>query len=103
MGDGSELLDDLVAAHADAVVAHGQGAGVGIQGDLNAQFRIVLQQVRLTQGLEAQPVVGVGGVGDQFAQEDLLVAVQGVHHEVQQLLHLGFEIEGGRFRRVAHR
>jgi hypothetical protein len=28
-----------------------------------------------------------------FAQEDLLVSVQGVHHQVQQLFDLGLEAE----------
>ena len=50
--------------------------------------------------LEAQLVGGVGGVRDQLAQEDLLVAVQGVDHEVQQLLHLGLEAEGFLYRVV---
>ena len=45
-------------------------------------------------GREAQPVAGIGGVGDQLAQEDLPVAVQGVDHELQQLAHLGLEAVG---------
>ena len=58
----------------------------------------ILSSVGLPQGLvgqrlEAQLVAGVGGVGDQLAQEDLLVAVQGVHHQVQELFDLGLEAE----------
>ena len=101
--DGPQLLDDFLTAHADAVVADGQGAGIGIQGDLYAQFRLVVQKFRLAERFEAQSVVGVGGVGNQLAEENLLVAVQGVHHQVQQLFHLGLEIEGSRFPCVAHR
>ena len=41
--------------------------------------------------LEAQLVAGVGGVGDQLAQEDLPVAVQRVDHELQQLADFGLE------------
>ena len=55
---------------------------------------VVLEQRRVGQRLEAQLVAGVGGVRDQLAQEDLLVAVQGVDHQVQQLLDLGLEAEG---------
>ena len=55
------------------------------------------------QRLEAQLVAGVGGVRDQLAQEDLLVAVQGVDHQVQQLLDFGLEAQcflGGGFAHV---
>ncbi len=55
---------------------------------------IGLEQAGIVERLEAQLVAGVGGVGNQFAQEDLLVAVQGVDHQVQQLLDLGLEAEG---------
>jgi hypothetical protein len=49
---------------------------------------------RVGQGLEAQLVGGIARVRDQFAQEDFLVAVQGMDHQVQQLLHLGLEAQG---------
>ena len=48
----------------------------------------------LGERLEAQPVVGVGGVRDQLTQEDLPVAVQGMDHELQQLTDFGLETEG---------
>ena len=95
VGDGAQLLDDLLAAHADAVVADGQNSGFGIQRNLDGQFRVGFQELRIGQGFEAQPVVGVGRVGNEFAEKYFLVAVQRVHHEVQQLLHLGLEIECG--------
>src|SRR3546814_7861782 len=44
--------------------------------------------------LEAQLVAGVGGVGDQLAQEDLLVRVQRVRHQVQDLGDFGLEGAG---------
>ena len=40
---------------------------------------------------EARLVEGVGAVGHQLAQEDLTVGVDGVNHEVQQLLDLCLE------------
>ncbi len=52
------------------------------------------QQLGLGDGREAQPVAGVGGVGNQLAQEDLPVAVQGVDHELQQLADFGLKAEG---------
>ena len=57
----------------------------------DVQIGIVFKQAVVLQALKTQPVGSVGGVRDQFTQEDLLVAVQGVDHEVQQLLDFGFK------------
>jgi len=46
---------------------------------------------RVLEGLEATPIERVRGVGDQLAEEDLLVGVERVDHEVQQLLHFRLE------------
>ena len=67
--------------------------GALVVADANLQVRIVLEQRAVGDRLEPQLVAGVGGVRDQLAQEDLLVAVQGVDHQVQQLLDLGLEAE----------
>ena len=46
-------------------------------------------------GEEAQLVQRVGGVGDELAQEDVLVGVEGVDDDVHQARHLGLQgIEG---------
>ena len=37
---------------------------------------------------------GVGGVGDQLADEDLLLRVERVDDDIEQLLDLGLEFEG---------
>ncbi|MNM55307.1 hypothetical protein D3C81_664430 [compost metagenome] len=94
LGDGAQVRDDVVAAHADAVVLEGHGAGVLVEAQADLQFRVTFEQLGLGQGLEAQLVGGIGGVGDQLAQEDFLVRVQGMDHEVQQLLYLGLEAQG---------
>jgi hypothetical protein len=56
-----------------------------------SRFGVVLEQLGLVERLEAQLVAGVGRVGDQLAQEDLLVRVQRVGDEVQDLLDFGLE------------
>ena len=93
LGDGAQVRDGLVAAHADAVVVDGDRARVGIEADADAHAGVFLQQLRVLQRLEPQLVGGVGGVGDQLAQEDLLVRVQRVDHQLQQLLHFGLEAQ----------
>ena len=63
---------------------------------------VALEERRVGHRFEAQLVARVGRVRHQLAQEDLLVPVQGVHHQVQQLLDLGLETEGFFGRRLVH-
>ncbi len=58
---------------------------------LIVSLRVVAQQLRLGDRLVAQLLAGVGGVGDQLAQEHVLVRIDRVHHQVQQAGHVGFE------------
>ena len=41
--------------------------------------------------LEPQPVERVGGVGDQLAEEDLLVRVERVDDDVEELFRFGLK------------
>ena len=91
LGDGAQVLDDLLVAHADAVVAHGEGSRFLVERDPDLELPLPFVQVIVGQGFEAQLVRRIGRVGDELPQEDLLVAVEGVDHEVEQLLDLGLE------------
>ena len=101
--DRAQLLDDLLTAHPDAAVADGQHPLVGIHRHGDLQIGLRLQQLGRLERLESQLVIGIGGVGDELPEENLLVAVKRVDHEVEQLLHLSLEAEGSRFLRAAHR
>jgi len=103
LGDGPEVVHDLLAAHAHAVVADGDGARVLVVGDLDLQVAVALEQGIVGQGLEAQLVRRIRGIGDQLSEEDFLVAVQGVDHQVQQLPDLGLELQGFLMGFYAHR
>ena len=94
LGDGAEMLDRLVAREADAVVGNGDRARLLVEGDADLQIAVAAVEGGVVERLEAQLVAGVGSVGNQFAQEYLLVAVQGVDHQVQQLLDFGLETQG---------
>lgn len=91
LGDRAQMRDRIFAAHADAVVVDGDGARVLVVVHANAQLAAAFQQFRLHQCFETQLVGGVGGIGHQLAQEDFLVRVQRVDHQLQQLLDLGLE------------
>ena len=94
LGDGAQVLDRLVARQADAVVGNGDGARRLVEGNANLQIAVIAIQGAVVQRLETQLVAGVGSVGNQLAQENLLVAVQGVNHQLQQLLYFGLETQG---------
>ena len=92
--DRAQVVDDLLAGHADAIVGDGDGARGRVEADVDAKVGIALEQRAVGERLEAQLVAGVGRIRDQLAQEDFLVAVERMHHQVQQLLHLGLETQG---------
>ncbi len=93
-GDGADVLHHFIPRHANAVVGNGDGAGGFVDVDANFQIGIVTEQRLIFHRLEAQLIAGVRRVGNQFAQKNLLVAVQGVNHKVEQLLDLGLEAQG---------
>ena len=91
VGDHAQIVLQIALVHADAVVADGQGTVLLVdgQGDLEVlplQAHLVVGQAEI-----AQLVDGIGGVGDDLAEEDLLMGIDGVDHHVQQTLGLGFE------------
>ena len=100
-GDGAQVVDQLLPAHADAVVGDQQGAGVLVGHD--ADLRLGRRgEGRVGQRLEPAPVHRVGGVGHQLAQEDLPLGVERVHHQVEQPPDLGAKIMLFR-NRIVHR
>ena len=82
--DGAQRLGEVVAAHADAVVRHGKGLRLGIGGKRNAQIGVVAEQRLVLQCERAQFFTGVGGIGHQFAQEDVAVRIDRVNHQMKQ-------------------
>ena len=89
--DGAQVGVELLSCHADAVVANADGARVLVKGNLHAQLRAVYLHVCISEALEDEFVHGVGGVGDELAQENLAVGVDRVDHEVEELLALSLE------------
>ena len=57
----------------------------------------VLDQFGLGDRLVAQLLAGVGGVGDEFADEDVAVGIDRMHHEMQQARNVGLEALGPGF------
>ena len=84
LGDGTQVLLHFVPGHADAVVGDGQQAVLLVRFQGNGKVAAVQTHVLVGQRLIGQLVNGVGGVGDDLPQEDLLVGVDGVDHQIKQ-------------------
>ena len=87
MGDGAQIALELLGGHANAVIRDGNGAGVFIKGDANGQVALVD-----LDALKVELVDGVARVRDKLAQEDFLIGVDGVDHEVEQFFALGLKL-----------
>ena len=90
--DGAQVAVELVLRHAQAAVRHGDGARVLVERHADAQLVLAQLDVLVGEAAEVQLVHRVRRVRDELAQEDLAVRVDGVDHEVEQLLALGFEL-----------
>jgi hypothetical protein len=91
-GDGAEwsISSCSVMADADSAIA-----SVALPWDRavmpDGQPFVAGQQLRPGDRLVAQLVAGVGGVGDQLAQEDVGLRIDRVNHQVQQFGDFGLE------------
>ena len=95
MGDGAQVFNHLFSGHADAGVADGQQALFGVGGDVDHELSVRVQYLTVGEHLEVDARQGVRCVGDQFAQEDFPVGVEGMDQDVEQLASFGLESGGG--------
>ena len=102
LGDGADVADHFVPRHPHAVIGHAQRTAGLVIAHPDLEVRIRLPQACVGEPLEAQLVAGVRRVGNELTKEDLLVAVERVHHQVQQLFDLGLETEGFPSAHFAH-
>jgi hypothetical protein len=93
-GDGSQIVDQLLAIHADAGIADRQRSGLRIRLNADRERGAVGEQFGLGDGLVAQLVAGIGAVGDQLAQEHLGLRIDRVNHQMQELGDLGLKRAG---------
>ncbi len=96
MGDGAQVALQLLGGHANAVIRNGNGARVFIKGDANGQVALVDLDAGVGQTLKVELVDGVARVRDKLAQEDFLVGVDRVDHEVEQFFALGLKLAHAR-------
>ena len=92
LGDDAEVVLRLRHRHADAVITHGDGARLFIDDEINAEVLPVESDLLIRQTQVAELVDGVGRVGDDLTQKDLLVGIDGIDHQVKEPLALGLEL-----------
>jgi len=83
-GDRAQILDQVRSVHADAVVGNRQRAGVLVDRKADLEGGVIGQQVGRRQRGVAQPIARVRRVRDQFAQKDVLLAVERAGDDIQQ-------------------
>ena len=104
-GDRAQIVDEFRLAHADAAVGNGQRLGGLVGRDDDIELGRIFQQGGLGNGLIAQLVQRIGGIGNEFAQEHIPVRIDRMHHEVQEFGHFRLELVGfclGFLRRFRH-
>ena len=92
-GDGAERLDQLVVVEADAVVDDRERARRPVDDQPDLEVRLALHQPLVGQRRVAQPVAGVRRVGNQLAEEDLLMGVERMRDDIEQPPDFGLERE----------
>ena len=90
-GDDAQIVLQILLIHTDAVIRHGDGAGILVGAQLDLEIFPGHLHAVVRQRLIAQLVAGVAGVGNDLPEEDLLMGVDGVNHQIQQAL--GFRLE----------
>ena len=90
-GDGAQVRDRLIFGHADAVIGDGNRLGRRIDLHTDPELRVVFEEAGVGQRFVAQFVASIRGIGDQLAQEDFLIRIQRVDHQLQQLFDFGLE------------
>src|SRR5699024_3419006 len=84
LGDGAQIFLHLLLGHADAVVGDGQKAVFLVCLESDSKVGPVEAHALVGQCLICQLVDGVGGVGDDLPQEDLLIRIDRVNQQIQQ-------------------
>ena len=92
MGDGAQVALELLGGHTDTVIRNRDGTGIFIKGNTDGQVALVELDTRILQALKVELIDGIARVGDKLAQEDFLIGVDGVDHEVEQFFALGLKL-----------
>src|ERR1035438_9117792 len=85
------MRDQVLLVHANASVGDGKGLLLFVQLQINARS----ERKRLVSVVDkrqvAQLIERVGGIGNELAEKDLRMLIEGVDDQLQQLIDFGLE------------
>lgn len=70
LGDGTEVVDEVGLGHANTGIADGEDLVVLVGGDADVELLAGVELGGVGEGVVADLVEGIGGVGDEFTKED---------------------------------
>mmetsp|Transcript_10077 Transcript_10077/g.61253 ORF Transcript_10077/g.61253 Transcript_10077/m.61253 type:complete len:236 (-) Transcript_10077:28-735(-) len=94
-GNGAQVIDEVFLGHTNAGVSDRQHVLFLVQRDFDFELGLIpfSQHPRIGQGKEPDFVQCIGCIGDEFSQEDILLAVEGMDDDVHEPRHFGLEGE----------
>lgn len=84
-------MSAIFRPHAYAIVLDRKTGILLIERQRDARGGVAAKELRRDDRFVAQLLAGVCRVRNQLAEKDVLIGIDRVHHQVQQLRHIGFE------------
>ena len=78
LGDGTKVVDEVGLGHADTSIASGEDLVLLVGCDTDVEVLAGVEDRGLGKRRIANFIESIGGVGDDFTKENLLVAVESV-------------------------
>ncbi len=91
IGNGAQVFDQIFLVHPDPVIGNRQNITDIICQKAHLEIGITSEQIRFGNRFIAQLVARIRGVGDQLAQEDVLVGIKRVDNDIEQSANLSLE------------
>ena len=79
LGDGTKVVDEVGLGHTDTGIDDGEDFVLLVGDDLNDKILARIKDGWVGEGRVTDLVEGIGGVGDEFPKEDLLVRVESIY------------------------
>ncbi len=78
LGDSTQVVDEVGLGHTDTGIPDAENFVLFLRGYPDVKLLLGLESGGVGQRSITDFVQGIGAIGDQFAQENLLVGVEGV-------------------------
>lgn len=83
--DGAKVIGQFLAGHPDAMIYDGNRAGFFVSGDVDFERKVPLIDALFGQLLETQLLKGIGSIGNELPNKDLLVGIKRMDDDIKKL------------------